>query len=52
MGLDRKDQALDWLDRAYQQKSLWLNTLAVDYRFDGLRSDSRFRALLRKMGLQ
>ena len=51
MGLGKKEQAIAWLERAYQQRSLWLNSIAVDFRFDSLRSDPRFTALLKKIGL-
>jgi serine/threonine protein kinase/tetratricopeptide (TPR) repeat protein len=51
--LEERDQAFEWLDRAYDQRSLWLNLLVKDDpRLDGLRSDSRFSKLLRRMKLQ
>jgi serine/threonine-protein kinase len=51
MGLGKKDQAIAWLERAYQERSLWLISITTDFRFDGLRSDPRFQALLKKIGL-
>ena len=51
MGLRKKEQAIAWLDRAFQERSLWWNSIPVDFRFDGLRSDPRFAALLKKIGL-
>jgi adenylate cyclase len=51
MGLGKKEQAIGWLDRAFQERSLWWNSIPVDFRFDGLRSDPRFAALLKKIGL-
>ena len=51
MGLGKKEQAIAWLDRAYQERSLWWSNIAVDFRFDSLRSDPRFTALLKKSGL-
>jgi hypothetical protein len=45
------DQAFQWLDRAYEERSAWLAYLAVDPRLDGLRRDERFVALLRGVGL-
>lgn len=49
--LGRDDEAFRWLDRAYADHSNWLIYLKLDPRFDPLRNDPRFAALLRKMGL-
>ncbi|OGF53634.1 MAG: hypothetical protein A2Z21_05290 [Candidatus Fraserbacteria bacterium RBG_16_55_9] len=51
MSLGEKDQAFEWLDKAYEARTSWLVYLKVDPRFDSLRSDPRFMALLKKMGL-
>ena len=51
MGLGEKDQALRWLEKAYQERSYWLVHLNVDPRFDGLRSDPRFADLVQRIGL-
>jgi eukaryotic-like serine/threonine-protein kinase len=48
--LGDKDHALEWLEKAYEQRDPWLYVKA-DPRFDYLRSDSRFRDLVRRMGL-
>ena len=41
------DEAMVWLDRALvEERSGWLVYLAMEPRFDGLREDARFRALL------
>jgi TolB-like protein/DNA-binding winged helix-turn-helix (wHTH) protein/Tfp pilus assembly protein PilF len=45
------DQAFAWLDRAYQRRAWDLIQLKVDMRFDNLRDDMRFAALLRRIGL-
>ncbi len=50
-GLGRKDQALKWLSRAYDERSDCIPWLKVDPTFDSLRSDPRFRDLLRRTGL-
>jgi eukaryotic-like serine/threonine-protein kinase len=47
----RNDQALEWLEKAYEQHSDLLTTLKVDPLFDRLRGDPRFTALLRRIGL-
>ncbi len=50
MGLGEKDQAFEWLERAYEERSrsmIWLN---VEARCDSLRSDPRFMALVGRIG--
>jgi Tfp pilus assembly protein PilF len=49
VGLDQKDQAFDWLQKAYQE-SFGIRYLN-DPRLDPLRSDPRFRDLVRRVGL-
>lgn len=49
-GLNDKAQAIEWLEKGYQERSGALNFINVDPRFDVLRSDSRFLDLLRRMG--
>ncbi|HEX9106873.1 MAG TPA: tetratricopeptide repeat protein, partial [Longimicrobiales bacterium] len=49
--LGERDQAFDWLDRAYVERSAWLPYLAVDPRNEPLRGDARFRTLLHAVGL-
>lgn len=51
LGLGDKERALDELDRAYVARSQWLTFLKVDRIYDPLRSDPRFVALLKKVGL-
>jgi len=45
------DQALGWLQKAYDKHSDYLVLLKVDPLFDSLRSDPRFAELMRKIGL-
>ena len=40
-----------WLDRAYEERSTTLVMLKVEAKFDPVRSDKRFAALLQKMKL-
>ncbi len=48
--LGEKDQAFQWLEQAYKDRSWWLVFMKVDPRFDSLRSDRRFEALLQRVG--
>ncbi|HWC76723.1 MAG TPA: protein kinase, partial [Blastocatellia bacterium] len=50
-GLGDKEQALDWLEKACEQRHGILAYLKVEPVFDPLRSEPRFIGLLRKMGL-
>ena len=48
-GLGERGRALDWLERAHRERSLWMAWLRVDPFLRPLRSEPRFQALLRKM---
>jgi TolB-like protein/Flp pilus assembly protein TadD len=51
--LDERDRAFEWLYRARDERSLWLNLfIKDDPRLDGLRSDQRFRDLLQRLNLR
>jgi tetratricopeptide (TPR) repeat protein len=50
-GLGERDQAFAWLERAYEDRSVWMVYLKTLPRFDSLRSDPRFTDLLRRMGI-
>jgi tetratricopeptide (TPR) repeat protein len=45
------DRVFEWLQRSYDERAGWLMYLATDPRFDSLRSDSRFTALLHNLRL-
>jgi DNA-binding winged helix-turn-helix (wHTH) protein/TolB-like protein/tetratricopeptide (TPR) repeat protein len=49
--LGETGQALDWLEKAYQQRSGWMLYLPVEPRLDPLRPDPRFGNLVRRVGL-
>lgn len=50
--LGEKDQAFAWLDKAYEDHDFILVLLKIEPSFDGLRSDPRFAALLKRIGLE
>jgi len=45
IGLGHKDQAMEWLEKACEERSTLLGYLKMDPRFDSLRSDPRFEKL-------
>ena len=49
--LGDKDRAFEWLDKACREHEMQMYAIAVDPDLDPLRSDPRFRDLLRRMGL-
>jgi hypothetical protein len=51
-GLGDKDHAFEWLTKAYQERSSSMVFLKVNPFFNGLRADSRFPDLLRRMNFQ
>jgi hypothetical protein len=48
--LGDKDHVLEWLEKAYEERDPWLYVNA-EPRFDNLRSDPRFKDLVRRLGL-
>ena len=48
---NRKDEAIEWLEKGYEERDFRMTLLSVTFEFDGLRSDPRFRELVRRMGL-
>jgi tetratricopeptide (TPR) repeat protein len=51
IGLGEKQRALDELEKAYNVRSQWLCWLKIDRANDSIRSEPRFVALLKKVGL-
>ena len=51
VALGQRSDAIEWLNRACDECSNWLIWLNVDARFDELRGDAGFQAVLRRVGL-
>ena len=49
--IGEKDKALEWLERAYEERSPQLEWTAVDFNLEWMWSDPRFRAFLKRLGL-
>ena len=49
--LDRNDDAIKWLERGYEERDFRMTLLSVAPELDKLRSDSRFKELIRRIGL-
>jgi TolB-like protein/class 3 adenylate cyclase/Flp pilus assembly protein TadD len=50
--LGEKDEAFVWLEKACENREVRLCRLKVDPRWDSLRSDPRFVAILKRIGLE
>ncbi len=50
-GLDEREQALSWLEKAFAQHSSMMVWLKVDPRLDRIRAEPRFQVLMRRVGL-
>jgi TolB-like protein len=51
VGVGKRNEAFEWLEEAYKQRDSALPSIEVDPLFDPVRSDARFRDLLRRMNL-
>lgn len=49
-GLGEKEQAFDWLEKAFEERDLMLVSIKADPVYDSLRTDGRFDRLLSRMG--
>ncbi len=52
LGLDKKEEAFTWLEKAYEEQSNILGLLKVHPYFDPLRGDPRFKDLIHRVGLE
>ncbi|MCI0442038.1 protein kinase [bacterium] len=51
IGLEEKDRALEWLEKACEERDDWLVSLYHDPNMDSLRSEPRFQTILKRVGL-
>jgi serine/threonine-protein kinase len=49
--LGNNDETMKWLEKGYEEREFRMTLLSVSQEFDGMRSDPRFRELVRRMGL-
>jgi len=49
--LREKELGFQWLDKAYEERDVWTVYIKIDFLLDSVRTDQRFKALLKKMNL-
>jgi tetratricopeptide (TPR) repeat protein len=52
LGLGDREEALTWLEKGCNDRDIWALMMKVDPTYADLRRDTRFVALLRRMGLE
>jgi predicted Zn-dependent protease len=52
VGLGNAEKAFEWLDKGYNEHNTQLSYLKIDPVWQSLRSDARYAALLKKIGLE
>jgi len=50
--LGERKEALNWLEKAYQQHSPAMSWLKTDPRFDTIRQELQFQDLMRRVGFK
>ncbi len=48
---DDKEKGFHWLEEAYRRFDGSLYSLAIDYELDDVRSDPRYKSLIKRLGL-
>jgi hypothetical protein len=52
LGLGEKEQAIEWLDKASDERTPEINHVKCEPIYDSIRDEPKFRALLKKVGLE
>ena len=52
LGLGEIDKTFEWLEKAYEERDSNLIYVTIPPVFDPIRSDPRYKKLLKKMGLE
>jgi len=50
-GLGDNDRAFEWLEKAYEERAILMISLQSNPKWDSLRTDPRFKTLVRRVGL-
>jgi TolB-like protein/DNA-binding winged helix-turn-helix (wHTH) protein/lipoprotein NlpI len=50
VGLGEKDQALNWLDKALEERAHWLVWIRLDPRWNSIRDEPRFKTIVKRLG--
>ncbi len=50
-GLNDKDKAFEWLNKAYDERSFFIALLRVETVLDNLRPDPRYKEMLKRLNL-
>ena len=50
--LGEKEKAIDWLERAYDERSGYLAGIDCDFVYENLRTEPRYQALLEKLDIK
>ena len=50
--LGKLDIGFEWLEKGYNERNYFMTMLRVEPSFDSVRTDSRFKAILKKMNLE
>ncbi len=49
--MGNREEALQWLEKAYEERADGLTWINVDPMMDDMKQDPRFQSLIRKIGL-